>query len=301
MEQPYLLHMFDPEKNVSPFDINMAYDAGWDAVTPYTEVEEGDITDLVQDAIFSRPPKLGARTGIFIGGRSATVAKDMAEKARGALVPPFEASIMVDPSGAFTTAAAMLAMVESRLKSHHGGSGLGGRKIVITGGTGPVGTTAGILAAQDGAKVVLAGHSSLSKTQGVCDELNKRHGVSVEAGDGSSDEAKEALMSDAEIVLNCAAAGVQILSNSQLAAAPKLLVAADANAVPPLGLEGVDVQADAAPIEGSGSGAIGIGALALGPLKSQVEQTLLERMRLSEKAEYFHYEHALEEARRNVD
>jgi methylene-tetrahydromethanopterin dehydrogenase len=300
MAQPFLLHMLDPGKNVSPFDVNMAYDAGWDAVTPYTGVEPDEVTDLVQDAIFSRPPKLGARTGIFVGGRDATQAKDMGEAAWASLVPPFEVSVMVDPSGAFTTAAALLATVESRLKRADG-QGLAGRRVVVMGGTGPVGTTAGVLAAQDGASAILVGHRDPAKVEALCDELSQRHGVSLEAGDGSSDDKKTGLLEGADVVLNCAAAGVQVLSHQQLAAAPRLLVAADVNAVPPPGLEGVDVMDDGSPIEGSPSGAVGLGALTVGQLKSKVEHNLLETMRNSEKAVYLHYEHAMEEARRLAD
>ena len=35
MEKPYILHMFTTEKNLSPFDVNMALDAGWLAAIPY--------------------------------------------------------------------------------------------------------------------------------------------------------------------------------------------------------------------------------------------------------------------------
>ena len=35
VKDPYLLHIFSPTKYVSPFDINMAYEAHYDAVIPY--------------------------------------------------------------------------------------------------------------------------------------------------------------------------------------------------------------------------------------------------------------------------
>ena len=56
MEKPYLLHMITPEKNISPFDANMAFDAGWDSIIPYTNVTMEEIQALVQDTIFSRSP-----------------------------------------------------------------------------------------------------------------------------------------------------------------------------------------------------------------------------------------------------
>ena len=57
MEKPYILHMLTPGTNVSPFDVNMAIDAGYDVVIPYTAVTLEEVTALIQDAIFSRGPK----------------------------------------------------------------------------------------------------------------------------------------------------------------------------------------------------------------------------------------------------
>ena len=42
MERPHILHMLSPLKHVSPFDVNMALDAGFDAVVPYGNVELSD-------------------------------------------------------------------------------------------------------------------------------------------------------------------------------------------------------------------------------------------------------------------
>lgn len=295
MEPRYLLHMLDSGKNVSPFDVNMAHDADWDAVTPYTGVGLDEVAGLVQDAIFSRTPKLGVRTGIFVGGRDPELAKDMGEAAWSARVPPFEVSVLVDPSGAFTTAAALIATVESQLGD---GAGLEGRRVVVMGGTGPVGSTAGVLAAQAGADVVLAGHREPSRVRERCRELGDRHGVTLEPGEGQTPEQRSELLAGADVVLNCAAAGVQTLTKAQLARADRLRVAADVNAVPPAGLEGVAVEDDGAPIEGSPSGAVGIGALSVGKVKSQVEHNLLVRMREAGEALYLHYDQALEEGRR---
>src|ERR1700730_10509403 len=105
MADKNILHMVTPLKHMSPFDVNMALDAGYDAVLPYASVTLDEITGLVQDAIFSRPPKTGVRTGFFIGGRNASLALDMLETAKKALVPPFGISFLADPSGSFTTAA----------------------------------------------------------------------------------------------------------------------------------------------------------------------------------------------------
>ena len=52
MTKKNILHMISPQDNVSPFDVNMAYDAGYDLVIPYTNVNLTDVNSLVQDAIF---------------------------------------------------------------------------------------------------------------------------------------------------------------------------------------------------------------------------------------------------------
>ena len=54
MTKKNILHMLSPQQNISPFDVNMACDAGYDLIIPYTNVNLSDIKSLVQDAIFSR-------------------------------------------------------------------------------------------------------------------------------------------------------------------------------------------------------------------------------------------------------
>ena len=47
MTKKNILHMISPQGNVSPFDVNMACDAGYDIVIPYTNVNLTDVTKLV--------------------------------------------------------------------------------------------------------------------------------------------------------------------------------------------------------------------------------------------------------------
>src|SRR5882672_9868285 len=104
MEKPYILHLFTPMAQASPFDVNMAYDAGYDAVVPYTQVAPGQVDALTQDTIFSRGPKGAKGTGLSVGGRYNGLAADMLDAAPTAMVPPFEVSVFVDPIAAITTA-----------------------------------------------------------------------------------------------------------------------------------------------------------------------------------------------------
>jgi methylene-tetrahydromethanopterin dehydrogenase len=48
--------MFSPQKHMSPFDVNMAADAGYKVIVPYINVTIEEVTGLTQHAILSRPP-----------------------------------------------------------------------------------------------------------------------------------------------------------------------------------------------------------------------------------------------------
>src|SRR5262245_45052876 len=138
MADKQILHMVTPLKHMSPFDANMALDAGFDAIVTYTNVTLDEVTGLVQDAIFSRPPKTGVKTGMFFGGKNAIQALDMLEAARKALVPPFGISFFADPAGSFTTAAAMVACVDKVLRDRKQ-RGLKDTNVAVFGATGVVG------------------------------------------------------------------------------------------------------------------------------------------------------------------
>jgi len=293
MERLYILHMFTPGKQMSPFDINMAADAGWQMIPSYADVTLDGVVGLTQDAIFSRGPKGVARTGIFIGGRDALLAADMLQRAQGAMVKPFVVSLMADPSGAYTTAAAMVACVEAALKKQ--GADLAGSRVVILGGTGPVGRVAGVIAAQAGAEVLLSSRNGIDVAEEAASLTGKRFGVTIHGVSGGDRAAIRTSLGDADVVLACAAAGVQVVSAEDLQFARKLKVAADVNAVPPEGIAGVGVMDDAKPL--AGTAAVGIGALAVGNVKYQTQQRLLVQMRETPKAVVLGFAEAFATAR----
>jgi methylene-tetrahydromethanopterin dehydrogenase len=271
--------MFSPLKHMSPFDVNMALDAGYDSVTPYTGVTLDEVTALVQDAMFSRSPKDAVRTGVFIAGKDAGLALDMMERFRATLLKPFEISAFADPAGSFTTAAAMVACVEKLLKKKKDKS-LAKTKILIFGATGVVGYAAGVISALEGADVALGGYDGPKRVQEKADDIKRRFNVDVRAIDVSTEEKKIEALQGVEVVYCAAAAGVQVLSKETLAAAKSLLVAADVNAVPPAGIEGLALHDKGAELPG---GALGIGPLAIGDVKYKTESGLFQRMAASHK------------------
>ena len=294
MENRHILHMLSPLGHVSPFDVNMAVDAGFEVVAPYTRVELKEVGGLIQDAIFSRGPKGAKATGAFIGGKNAELALDMLAAAKKAMVPPFEISVFADPAGSFTTAAAMVAKVEKAMAQ----KGLAGRAVAIYGGTGVVGFASAVITALQKAHPVLVGYDGPERVKALAESAKKRFGVEIGHMDGSSEAANSAALGDAEIVLSAPRAGVRVLSKDQLAKASKLLVAADVNAVPPASLEGIGVQDDGKAI--AGSQALGIGALAIGGVKYKVQAGLLKRMIETDKPVYLDFRDAFDLARQIV-
>lgn len=296
MAHKKILHMLTPLKHMSPFDVNMAVDAGFDTVVPYVGVEGGEVTALVQDAIFSRPPDAGTSTGVFIGGKDALLALDMLGSARKAMVPPFELSIFADPAGSFTTAAAMVAKVEKALRKHFQ-RGLKDTRIAVFGGTGVVGFCAAVIGAREGARVSLVGYDGTERVGRIAAGIKERFGLEVAAADGSDDARNRKIVEANDAVLACAKAGVRVLSRQQIAGTG-LLVAADINAVPPAGIEGVGVNADSEKLEGTK--AVGIGALAIGNVKYKVQAGLFRKMIESEKTVAFDFQDAFSLARELV-
>ena len=292
-----ILHMLSTLKHMSPFDVNMAIDAGFDVTVPYTNVTLDEVTALVQDAMFSRAPSAALRTGIFFAGRDAVLALDMLEEAKKALLKPFEVSLFADPYGSFTTAGAMVASVEKVLREKKQRE-LKGSKIVIYGATGVVGYCSAVIAALEGAQVTVVGYSGLERVSKLAEEMCQRFNIKVTPADGSSADQVRALLLQHEIALCAARAGVQFLSKSDLEAAKNLLIAADVNAVPPLGVEGCGLHDMGVTI--SSHGALGIGALAIGNIKYGTESGLFKQMVTAEKPLCLDFRHAFALARQLV-
>ncbi|MCG5237705.1 methylene-tetrahydromethanopterin dehydrogenase N-terminal domain-containing protein [Xanthobacter oligotrophicus] len=281
-ESAPILHIITPLSHVSPFDVNMAVDAGYTTIAPYSRVALSEVRDLTQDMMFSRAPQSAPRTGLFIGGKDAALALDMAAEAKASIFPPFEISIFPDPAGSFTTAAAMIAKVEQALLKTRP-KGLEGVAVQVYGATGVVGSIAAVIAAQAGANVTLVSHREVAAVDEKAKDLKARFGVELATTAAVTDDEKAKLVPEAEVVLAAGKAGVEILTAAHLQAATRLLVAADVNAVPPAGIAGIGAH-DAAAVLPHG---IGIGALAIGNLKYAVQHTLLKQMCVTDTPLFF--------------
>lgn len=289
MALPRILHMITPLKHMSPFDVNMGLDAGYDDAIPYTNVTIEDVYGLVQDAIFSRSPEGIKRTAMFIAGKRAIEALDMMDRAKKAMVPPFEISVFADPAGSFTTAAAMVACAKKALKEKFD-TDLKGKRVIVFGGTGVVAFASAVIATGDGAKATLVGYDGPERVRKLAIESNARFEIDLGFADGTTEDQKAKLCKEADLIFSAGPAGRRIITLAQLEPAKDLLVAADVNAVPPSGIEGVGVKDDADPLEGTK--AVGIGALAIGDVKYKTESGLFKEMIEAEKPVYLDFRSA---------
>jgi methylene-tetrahydromethanopterin dehydrogenase len=202
--------------------------------------------------------------------------------------------VFADPAGSFTTAAAMVACVERVLKTKFNRS-LKGTRIAVFGATGVVGFASSIIAALEGAHVQLVAHRGVERVIKNAAISKERFGVDLEAVNGETAEQKRDIIANAEVIFAAAAAGVRVVSAEDKAIAKHLLVAADVNAVPPPGVDGMDLFMDGAPLPGCA--ALGVGPLAIGDIKYKTESGLFKRMLSSKEPLHLDFRDAFQLAR----
>jgi len=286
-----MLYILNPRESISPFDVTMAADAGFEHIVPFSNVEADNVKALVQDAIFARPPNRFNDTGIFIGGRDVHLAADMFQNAKKAMVGPFQVGVFVDPNGAYTTSASILALVNKALEDRYK-CNLKNLTVAVF-GAGPVGLCASILAAKEGATTRLC-MLTADDDVFVARRFFNRYQVSVDLVSALTDKEKEDVLQNADVVICAARAGVRILEQKNLDSAGEIKVVADTNAVPPSGVIGVGMQYLNTPVDYAGGTFSAIGALAIGNIKSQIEIGLFKQIQTSEKAKFIDFPEAYE-------
>jgi len=286
MARARILHILSPAENVSPFDVNMAVDAGYQVIVPYAGVNRDKVAALVQDAIFSRPPNSFASTGVFVGGHDVDEAAEMLARAKKAMFPPFEVGLFADPNGAYTTAAALVAWVGKSLEGKQADA-FAGLEVAVFGG-GPVGLCAAVLIAKLGGRPRLVRLTQSAPSETV-ERFGARYGVKLDNVPGQTDDLKAQALESARVAITTAKAGVQVLSAALLDGAPRLEVVADVNAVPPTGIAGVEPHHGGDALQTAAGSLCAIGALAIGKLKYDVQHGLFRRMIESEDAVYLDF------------
>ena len=262
-----LLLQLDSSRLPSVFDQVVAYDAAADVVMSYGGVTEGDVRDLIYGCIFTRGPKDLHNTAVWIGGNNMSAGEQLLAMAQDALSPPLSVSIMLDSNGSNTTAVAAVVKIEQTLGD------LEGRKVLILAGTGPVGQRAAGLLAKDGAQVTI---TSRKPEQGekARQFIGARFNVHVEAVTLNEPSRLLELCQGVEVLLNSGPAGVQMVPKSAWTGVKTLKIAVDLNAVPPLGIEGIDVN-DAGVKK---NGVIVFGAFGVGNFKTKLHKACVVQL-----------------------
>jgi hypothetical protein len=259
-----LLLQLDSSPHPSVFDRVVALDGGADEVMSYGGVTADAVRDLVHGAIFTRGPKDLHNTAIFIGGNDLNVGERLLAAVRKAFFGPLSVSVMLDSNGSNTTAVAAVAKLQQAAGT------MQDRRAVITAGTGPVGLRAAGLLAQAGADVAVTSRRPQAGNQAV-EAIRQRFGATVRAITMPDSSHAAASLEGAELLLNAGVAGVCVVPRDAWVGRAGLRVAADLNAVPPLGVEGIEVTDNGA----QRNSVTVFGALGVGGLKMKIHKACI--------------------------
>ncbi|MEX2215734.1 MAG: NADP-dependent methylenetetrahydromethanopterin/methylenetetrahydrofolate dehydrogenase [Phycisphaeraceae bacterium] len=256
-----ILIQLDSDPHPSVFDRVVAVDAGAEEIFAYGNVTPGDVQGLVYGAMFTRGPADLAHTAFFIGGSDVASGEAILAKVVKTYFGPLRCSVMLDASGANTTAAAAVLRAAGHLD-------LANTTALVLGGTGPVGQRVARLLARQGATVRL-GSRSVDKAGPIVAHLNRTVGSQQVAAvaTGAEKDLRGAL-EGVELVIAAGAAGVTLLPLAVRKEAKALKVMIDLNAVPPVGIEGVDPQDK----EKDRDGVIAYGAIGVGGTKMKIHR-----------------------------
>jgi shikimate 5-dehydrogenase len=210
--------------------------------------------------IFTRGGKNLKNSAIFIGGSNVPASDLVGEAVKKAFFGPVRVSVMLDPNGSNTTAAAIVRKVLTDYD-------VSGKNVVIL-GSGPVGQRSALYLLKEGAAKVTMTSRSLDRSKAITDQMKEDYDVDVMPGETRSDEAVKNLLADAQVAIAAGPAGVCVIPESALADNQSLEVIADVNAVPPLGVAGIEVMDNGE----EKNGIKHYGAIAIGGLKMKVHR-----------------------------
>ncbi len=261
-----ILLQLDSDRFASVFDAITAYDAGVDQVLSYGGVTLEEVRNLVYGAMFTRGGEALKNTAIFIGGSSVPVGEAMLKAVLDTFFGTTRVSVMADPNGSNTTAAAAVLKIVGAIPAQ-------GKRAVIFAGTGPVGVRSATLLAREGAQVAITSRS-LERAQEACQRIRERFGLEVTPLEVREGDSARRALEGAHIVLTTGAAGIELVPKELWMEVPTIQVLADVNAVPPTGIGGIKPTDDGKEREGR----IAFGALGIGGLKMKIHRAAVARL-----------------------
>ena len=266
-----ILFQFDVDAHPSSFDSVVAVDAGVDHLFQYGSADESDVEGLVHGGMFTRGGNNLKNTAIFIGGNDVIKAETLLRAVQKAFFGPVRVSVMLDASGCNTTAAAAVASASKHVE-------LKGATAVVLGGTGPVGRRVAQMLGSQGSNVILTSRS-LARAESACSDIvAKLPDAKIEAAAPEDESQKMIMLARAKIVIACGAAGVELVSASQLHQLKGLKVAIDLNAVPPSGIGGVEAFDKAKQLGNSTDSPVVYGPIGVGGLKMRAHKAAIAKL-----------------------
>lgn len=284
MSKRKILIQFDPDSHASTFDSIVAIDAGVDELLTQPASEPVQMEGLVHGAIFTRGPDELKSTAIFIGGSNVAKSEALALAAQKSFFGPMRVSMMCDPNGSNTTAAAAVLCAQKHVE-------LVGSTITVLAGTGPVGQRiariiGSIAGNPDQETKIRICSRARSRAADVCRQLEAKlaavsngadqatGGIHFEPFETATDDDALAAATGVDVVFAAGAAGANLLEAGWEKSQTAPRVAIDLNAVPPAGIAGIDVM-NAAVTVGS---TITYGAIGVGGLKMKIHKRSLQRL-----------------------
>ncbi len=224
----------DSDPQPSSFDSVVAIDAGVDHLLRYGDVQVTSVEPLVHGAMFTRGPGDLCNTAIFIGGSDVTVGELLLQQVTSCFFGPMRVSVMLDANGANTTAAAAVLSAAKHVE-------LNNATATVLAATGPVGHRIVRLLANENAKIRV-GSRSQARAERVCQLVAEKvdGGVLTSCATSTPSEIADAIR-DSDVVFTAGALGVELLSADAREQCSSLKVAIDLNAIPPLGIGGIEV------------------------------------------------------------
>lgn len=262
-----ILIQLDTDSLPSSFDRVVAVDADVDHLFSYGSVSPDNVEPLVHGAMFTRGPKDLQNTAIFIGGSQVAAGEELQKRVLSTFFGPVRVSVMMDSNGSNTTAAAAVASAGQHVT-------LSETKSLVLGGTGPVGQRAAQLLAAEGSAVHVVSRT-LERAEECCKAIIAAVPEARLTPLAMSDAAAfQSTLWETELIIAAGAARVQFLTAEQLQGLSKLKVAIDLNAVPPVGLGGIEVMDK----EVNRNGVVCYGAIGVGGTKMKIHKAAIRKL-----------------------
>jgi hypothetical protein len=266
--KPKILIQLDTDPQPSVFDAVVAVDAGAEHLFRHGGVTPANVRDLVYGALFTRGPADLHSTSIFIGGSDVAAGEAVLAAVEATFFGPFRVSVLLDANGANTTAAAAVLAASRSL-----GGSLKDAKAAVLGATGPVGHRVARLLLGQGAAVAV-GSRSLDRATALVESLcQSNSGANATPFAATDTDSLAAALRDCSVVVAAGAAGATLLPAAVWKDLSELKALIDLNAVPPLGIEGIEAtDKNTERVSVRSWGALGVGGIKMKIHKKAIEE-----------------------------